>query len=168
MTQLRRVGWHFRIRIKATFNVVRPGQAICKVEDFALAPGRALFLHNVAITAKQFGPVSLALAHHSRTDEYWYLVSDEPTSVRTFEEYGRRLLLNKISWTINPTAFNSRVRSCGRPTRSPASVSCQRSPRSIWWRSRNGVGWTRTSCRAIRTCGSAGSGSKPPSRAAGS
>jgi hypothetical protein len=90
LAQVRRGGWHFRIRLKATFTVLRPGQPGCKVEDFALAPGRALFLHNVAITAEPFGPVSLALARHSRTGEYWYIVSDEPTDVRTFEEYGRR------------------------------------------------------------------------------
>src|SRR5215470_14177244 len=57
LAHLRRWGWHFRIRIKATFSVIRPGQPVCKVEDFALAPGRALFLHNVAITTEPFGPV---------------------------------------------------------------------------------------------------------------
>jgi hypothetical protein len=95
MAQLRRLGWHFRIRIKATFTVMRPGQADCKVEDFALAPGRALFLHTVAITTGQFGPVSLALARHSSTGEYWSIVSDEPTSVRTFAEYGRRFTIEE-------------------------------------------------------------------------
>jgi len=90
LAHLRRLGWHFRIRIKATFTVMRPGQPTCKVEDFALAPGRALFLHNVAITAGPFGPVSLALARHTSTGEDWYIVSDEPTTVHTFEEYGRR------------------------------------------------------------------------------
>jgi Transposase DDE domain len=90
LAQLRRLGWHFRIRLKASFSVLRPGQPPCKVEDFALAPGRALFLHNVAITAEPWGPVSLALARHASTGEYWYIVSDEPTTVRTFVEYGRR------------------------------------------------------------------------------
>jgi hypothetical protein len=95
LAHLRRVGWHFRIRIKATFTVLRPGQPVCKVEDFSLAPGRALFLHNVAITADQFGPVSLALARHTSNGEYWYIVSDEPTSVHTFEEYGRRFTIEE-------------------------------------------------------------------------
>jgi hypothetical protein len=90
LAHLRRLGWHFRIRIKTTFTVQRPGQPACKVEDFSLAPGRALFLHNVALTTELFGPVSLALARHSRTGETWYIVSDEPTSVFTFEQYGRR------------------------------------------------------------------------------
>jgi hypothetical protein len=69
LAHLRRVGWHFRIRLKATFSVLRPGHPTCKVEDFMLAPGRALFLHNVAITAEQFGPVSLAIARHTKTGE---------------------------------------------------------------------------------------------------
>lgn len=90
LSQLRRLGWHFRIRIKATFRVLRPGQPSRKVEEFALAPGRALFLHSVAITTEAFGPVSLALARHSGTGEYWYIVSDEPTNGQTFGEYGRR------------------------------------------------------------------------------
>jgi hypothetical protein len=90
LAHLRRLGWHFRIRIKATFSVLRPGQPPCKVEDFSLAPGRALFLQHVAITTESFGPVSLALARHSSNGEYWYIVSDEPTSVHTFTEYGWR------------------------------------------------------------------------------
>src|SRR5580765_6639104 len=55
LAHLRRLGWHFRIRLKASFSVLRPGQPVCKVEDFSLAPGRALFLHKVEITAESFG-----------------------------------------------------------------------------------------------------------------
>lgn len=95
MAQVRRLGWHFRIRIKASFTVLRPGQPDCKVEDFALAPGRALFLHNVAITAERFGPVSLALARHSSNGESWSIVSDEPTSGHTFVEYGWRFTIEE-------------------------------------------------------------------------
>ena len=49
----------------------------------------------MAITAEQFGPVSLALARHSSNGEYWDIVSDEPTSVQTFEEYGRRFTIEE-------------------------------------------------------------------------
>jgi len=90
MAHLRRLGWHFRLRLKASFGVTRPGHRSCKVADFSLAPGRALFLHNVALTADHFGPVSLALARHTRNEEVWYVVSAEPTSVQTFVEYGWR------------------------------------------------------------------------------
>jgi hypothetical protein len=74
LAHLRRVGGHFRIRLTATCSVIRPGQPACKVEDCSLAPGRALFLHNVAITTERFGPVSLALARHRSHGEYWYIV----------------------------------------------------------------------------------------------
>jgi len=90
LAQLGRLGWHFRLRVKANFSVQRAGHAPCKVVDFSLAPGRALFLQNVAITAEHFGPVSLALARYTSNGEYWYVVSDEPTSTQTFVEYGWR------------------------------------------------------------------------------
>jgi hypothetical protein len=90
LAPLRRLRWHFRLRIKASFGGTRSGHSPGKVEDFPLAPGRALFLHNVAITAEHFGPVSLALARHTSNGEYWYVVSDEPTSVHTVVEYGGR------------------------------------------------------------------------------
>jgi hypothetical protein len=89
---------HTSLRIKATLSVLCPHRPACKVEDFALAPGRALFLHNVAITAEQFGPVSLALGRHPRTGEYGYIVSDAPTSVPTVEEYGRRFAIEENFW----------------------------------------------------------------------
>jgi hypothetical protein len=90
LAQLRRLGWHFRIRIKATFSALRLGQLPGKVEAFACAPGRARFLPNGAITAEAFGPVSWALARQSSPGEYWSIVRDEPTGVQTFVEYGRR------------------------------------------------------------------------------
>jgi hypothetical protein len=90
LAHLRRLRWHFRIRIKASFGVYRAGHSPGKVPDFTLAPGRAIFLHTVAITADRFGPVSLALARHTSNGECWYVVSDDPTSVQTFIEYGWR------------------------------------------------------------------------------
>ncbi len=90
LAHLRRLRWHFRIRIKANFWLHRPGHHPCKVEHFPLPPGRALFLHHVWITAEHYGPVSLALARHSTNGEVWYVLSDEPTSVHTFVEYGWR------------------------------------------------------------------------------
>jgi hypothetical protein len=113
LAHLRRLGWHFRLRIKAGFGVQRPGQRPGQVEDFALAPGRALFLHNVAITADHFGPVSRALARHSTNGEYWYGVSDEPTSVHPFVEYGWRVEIEENFLDAKSTGFqleSSRVR----------------------------------------------------------
>lgn len=90
LAHLRRLRWHLRIRSKASCGVHRLGQRPCKVEDFKLAPGRALFQRHVAITAAHCGPVSLALARQASTGECWYGVSAEPTRVHPCVEYGWR------------------------------------------------------------------------------
>jgi hypothetical protein len=87
----RRLGWPFRLQLKANFGVVRPGSRPCKGEAFTLAPGRARFLPHGAITAARFGPVSRALARHASNGECGYVVSEEPTSGPTFVEYGGRV-----------------------------------------------------------------------------
>ena len=48
------------------------------------------FWHRVKVTAQHVGPLYLAVARPLGSEEYWYVVSDEPTDVRTLEEYGRR------------------------------------------------------------------------------
>jgi hypothetical protein len=90
MGHLRRLGWHFRLRIKAKFWIYRPGQADCQVGHVALVPGQARSWHRVWLTAKHFGPVPLAMARPVGSAEYWYVISDEPTDVKTLEEYGLR------------------------------------------------------------------------------
>jgi hypothetical protein len=95
LAQVRRLGWHFRIRRNASLGVARAGHLSCKVEDVLLAPGRARFLHHGAITAKHFGPVSLALARHTSNGESWYVVSEEPPSVHPFGEYGWRFAIEE-------------------------------------------------------------------------
>ncbi|MFQ5796067.1 MAG: transposase [Candidatus Bipolaricaulia bacterium] len=92
MRHLDRLGWHWRIRIKRNFWVYRAGQWRRKVKAICVAGGQARFFHDVAITEHQYGPVHLALARPgpggSRT--CWVVVSDEPTDLETFEEYGLR------------------------------------------------------------------------------
>jgi len=73
---LLRLGWHFRLRIKANFWVYRPG--------------RAQFWQRVWLTGTYFGPVHLAVARPLGSDEYWAVISDEPTEVETLQEYGLR------------------------------------------------------------------------------
>jgi Transposase DDE domain len=90
MAHLQRLGWHWRIRIKGSFWLYRPGQCRCKVERLAVARGHACFWHRVCITAKRYGPVHLAVAQAWQGQDVWYVLSDEPTDGQTFEEYGLR------------------------------------------------------------------------------
>jgi hypothetical protein len=89
MHHLQRLGWHWRIRIKANILIHRCGHVL-KLSQIALESGRAYFWHHVFITAQRLGPVHLALARRADNCETWFVVSDEPTNVTTFDEYGLR------------------------------------------------------------------------------
>jgi hypothetical protein len=90
MRHLTRLGWHVRMRIKANFWLYRPGHGGFQVRDISLACGQARFWHGVWLTRKRFGPVHLAVARPLTNDEYWYVISDEPTEIQSLEEYGLR------------------------------------------------------------------------------
>jgi len=90
MDQLRRLHWHWRIRLKGSFWIYRRGHHPCKAGRLALTLGEARFWHHVDITKTRYGPVHLALARRNDGKEAWLVVSDEPTDVQTFAEYGLR------------------------------------------------------------------------------
>jgi hypothetical protein len=90
MAHLQRLGWHWRIRIKSSFWLYRRGHRRCKVERLAVARGQACFWHQVSITEKHYGPVYLAVAQAWQGQDAWYVLSDEPTDRKTFQEYGLR------------------------------------------------------------------------------
>ena len=56
------------------------------------AKGEARFFNHIWLTDQRFGPLHLALAHVQTQDGYqsWAIVSDEPVSLKTFDEYGLR------------------------------------------------------------------------------
>ena len=84
------LGWHWRIRVKKSFKVRRQGRRTCNIRTIFPPAGHAHFLQHIRITDKRFGPVSLAIANHRSTKEQWIVVSDEPTTLETFDEYGLR------------------------------------------------------------------------------
>ena len=90
MAHLARLGWHWRIRIKGSLWIYRPGKRRCKVNRLPLSVGQARFWHDIYITKKWYGPVHLALGRPQSSKEYWFVLSDEPTETKTFEEYGLR------------------------------------------------------------------------------
>jgi hypothetical protein len=87
---VRALGWHYRVRLKGRTWVYRHGHGTY-LQRLCPAVGQAHFYHKVLITKRQFGPVYLALARPSTSpDDPWYVVSDEPTDLTTFDEYGLR------------------------------------------------------------------------------
>jgi len=89
MGHVRELGWHFRIRIKCSFLVYQEG-AFRSVDEFPLQPGEAVFLNHVCLTWQKYGPVHVALGYSPDGKERWYVASDEPVSIETFQEYGLR------------------------------------------------------------------------------
>jgi len=93
----RDLGWGFRIRLKKSLRVYRASKPTLSVGRLMPARGKALFLHKVWITDRQFGPVHLALAHAQTRNGYeeWAILSDDPTDLHTFDEYGLRFDLEE-------------------------------------------------------------------------
>jgi len=90
MSHVKKLGWHFRIRIKKNFWIYQDSCNPYQVGNLSLRPGECIFLQNVYITADKYGPVCLSLAHHLDNGELWYVASDEHTDTNTFLEYGMR------------------------------------------------------------------------------
>jgi hypothetical protein len=90
MAHLTKMGWHFRIRIKSNFWIHPSHLSSFQVSDIDLAPGHIRCWQEVQITDHHVGPVHLAIARPLGSDEYWYVISDEPADIKTLEEYGLR------------------------------------------------------------------------------
>lgn len=96
MAWLRVCGWHYRIRIKSSLILAAPdGQRLCKVNEVRLSPRETRCFHNVTLTGQHFGPVHVALGRPTDGPEQWQVVSDEPTGIKTFAEYGERFQIEE-------------------------------------------------------------------------
>ncbi len=66
-------------------------EGLVSSQRFSLCRGQARLLQNVLLhKTDPYGPVNLALACEGVSGEFWYIVSDEPTTLQTFREYGLR------------------------------------------------------------------------------
>jgi hypothetical protein len=113
LKQLKRLNWHYRIRIKANVYVYlgKHGQALSR---YRLQPGTALFLNYVHLTRQRYGFVHVALGHHAESGELWSIVSDQLTTVDTFVEYGWRFDIEEGFLDDKSNGFqleSSRIRS---------------------------------------------------------
>jgi hypothetical protein len=97
--------WHFRIRIKQRFQFQSEGRWY-KVSEVQPKRGKAYFTGPVNLgKTKPYGPVYLAFAHDKRSDEDWVIVSDEPTSLKTFEEYRLRFQIEENFLDLKSNGF---------------------------------------------------------------
>jgi Transposase DDE domain len=100
------LGWHFRIRIKRSFQFQIEGQWR-KVSSVQLAAGHAYFTPAVSIgKTKPYANVYLAFAHDRQSDEDWVIVSDEPTTLQTFAQYRLRFQVEESFLDLKSNGFH--------------------------------------------------------------
>ncbi|HXV97667.1 MAG TPA: transposase, partial [Anaerolineae bacterium] len=92
MQLARQLNWRFRIRVKRSVYVYRATYGRRTVRALMPPPGQARFFSHIWLTEQRFGPLHLALAYIQTQEGYqqWAIVSDEPVSLKTFDEYGLR------------------------------------------------------------------------------
>jgi len=85
------LGWHYRIRLKSTTWIWRAGKGWCQLNEFHFKRGEALCWHHVKLHKRQeYGPVHLIVGRNNVNGEFWAIVSDEKTTLQTFNQYGLR------------------------------------------------------------------------------
>lgn len=98
--------WHFRIRIKRSFQFQLEGQWR-KVSSLQLLPGEAYFTPQVSVgKTKPYPNVYLAFAHDKQSDENWVIVSDEPPTLQTFAQYRLRFCVEESFLDLKSNGFN--------------------------------------------------------------
>lgn len=86
------LGWDFVIRAKTSLLVYRAFHAESKLGRLTPPKGEVHLIEVAQVTKQRFGPLSLALAHMRTPRGYqvWLLLSSQPPSLKTFDDYALR------------------------------------------------------------------------------
>ena len=88
--------WHFRIRVKSNSWIHPAGKGWIQLNSYHLALGEVVLLHSVTLTKTHaLNELHLALARDPLSRQLWMIVSDEPTTLQTFREYGERFQIEE-------------------------------------------------------------------------
>ena len=88
--------WHFRIRVKSNSWIHRGPHGWIQLNQYHLALGQVVLLENVTLTKTHaLAHLHLALARDPLSRQVWMVVSDQPTSLQTFREYGERFQIEE-------------------------------------------------------------------------
>jgi len=82
--------WGYRLRAKSNTKIRLPDRRVANFAKLCPLKGQAHFYQQVHILGENIGPVHLALANPEDEEEPWYIISDEPTSLTTLDEYALR------------------------------------------------------------------------------
>jgi len=88
--------WHFRIRVKSNSWIHRGRNGWIQLNHYHLALGEVVLLQNVSLTKTHtVEHLHLALARDPLSRQVWMVVSDQPTTLQTFQEYGERFQIEE-------------------------------------------------------------------------
>ena len=86
-----RLGWRYRIRLKRNSWIWRGRKGWCQLKRYHLNRGQAIGLHPVRLhQGVYYGPVHVIIGRNNANGEFWAVISDEKTTLKTFEEFGLR------------------------------------------------------------------------------
>lgn len=90
------LGWHFRIRIKSNSWIYRPGKGWKRLNQYHLDLGEVILLQGVTLNkTKSLSGLHLALARDALSRQLWMVASDQPTSLKTFQQYSERFQIEE-------------------------------------------------------------------------
>ena len=88
--------WHFRIRVKSNSWIHRAGKGWRQLNQYHLALGEVVLLQGVTLTKTHaLNGLHLALARDPLSRQLWMVVSDQPTTLQTFREYGEQFQIEE-------------------------------------------------------------------------
>jgi hypothetical protein len=99
--------WHYRIRLKERCLFWAPRRGWSQGKQFHLGAGQALLFHQVRLFKRHpVRDVHLALAREAVSGQVWFIVSSEPTTLKTFWEYGLRFDIEENFLDDKSNGFN--------------------------------------------------------------
>jgi hypothetical protein len=99
--------WEFRIRLKPKCLFHAPGLGWKQFKSYHLKPGEALLFQNIRLFKRHpVENVNVIFAREALSGELWLIVSSEPVSLQTLQEYGLRFDIEESFLDDKSNGFN--------------------------------------------------------------
>jgi hypothetical protein len=99
--------WECRIRLKPKCLFHAPGLGWKQFKDYALKPGEALLFQHIRLFKRHpVENVNVIFAREATSGELWLIVSSEPVSLQTLQEYGLRFDIEENFLDDKSNGFN--------------------------------------------------------------
>lgn len=88
--------WHFRIRVKSNAWIYRPRKGWKQLNPYHLAAGKGILLNAVSLTKSHpLADLNVALGRDPISAQVWLVATDEPATLKTFQQYSERFQIEE-------------------------------------------------------------------------